>query len=189
MKRKAIVVLSIIVATGLLMGFLAGGCAGSRSPEGVVKNCWKALQKGDIERALTYMAENHRVKFEEDLDNKGLPVELSRDFVKAVTGAMSLSVTGETIDGDRAVVYVNVTEPDPGELIDLFWEKMLEFAFDEEYDKDEITRIDAMMIYIEVLDDVETKVTGELQIPLILEDDSWKIDGNVIPDFEIRLNQ
>lgn len=99
--RKIIAVLSI---AGLV--FMAcGGGGGASSPEDAVKGMFDAMKSGDIDAMAQYMPEDERAEITEMSDEEKEMIQ----GMLAMMSAIEYEIKGTEIDGDVAVVTIEIT--------------------------------------------------------------------------------
>ncbi|MCK4807722.1 MAG: DUF4878 domain-containing protein [Candidatus Aegiribacteria sp.] len=97
--RKILAVLSI---AGLV--FMACG-GGASSPEDAVNGMFDAMKSGDIDAMAQYLPEDERSEITEMSDEEKEMVQ----GMMAMTSAIEYEIKGTVIDGETAVVTVEVT--------------------------------------------------------------------------------
>lgn len=186
MKKRAVLALSILIVLGLLIGGCGNGITGSPGPERVVQDFWKALQDGNIEKAMDYLTAERRADVLKEMEEDPVDMALAGEFIKAMIGAFSMDITGHNIDGDNAVVYVTYTHPDFEELFGLIMAKAFEMMMDESIDFDNMTEEEEMQMAIQlftaIFEDIESTDTTDGEIPLVKEGGQWKLQTDLMPD-------
>ena len=99
--RKILAVLSI---AGLAL-MACGGGGGASSPEDAVNGMFDAMKSGDIDAMAQYMPEEDRSEITEMSDEEKEMVE----GMLTMMSALEYEIKGTEIDGDAAVVTVEVT--------------------------------------------------------------------------------
>jgi len=96
-------ILAVLAVTGLV--FMACGGGGASTPEDAVKGAFDAMKSGDIDAMAQYMPEAERSEITEMSDEEK---EMMQGML-AIMGDMEVKVLGSEIDGDHAVVSVEIT--------------------------------------------------------------------------------
>lgn len=100
--RKLLAVLGI---AGLAMMACGGGGGGASSPEDAVNGMFSALKNGDFDAMAQYLPADERAEIEnmsdEDREMAGA--------MMAMLGDMDIKILGSEIDGEEAVVMVEIT--------------------------------------------------------------------------------
>jgi len=99
--RKFLAVLSI---AGLAL-MACGGGGGASSPEDAVKGMFDAMKSGDIDAMAQYMPEDQRSEITEMSDEEKEMVQ----GMLAMMSAIEYEIKGTEIDGDVAVVTIEIT--------------------------------------------------------------------------------
>ncbi len=99
--RKILAVLSI---AGLAL-MACGGGGGASSPEDAVKGMFDAMKSGDIDAMAQYMPEDERSEITEMSDEEKEMVQ----GMLAMMSAIEYEIKGTEIDGDVAVVTIEIT--------------------------------------------------------------------------------
>jgi len=99
--RKFLAVLSI---AGLAL-MACGGGGGASSPEDAVKGMFDAMKSGDIDAMAQYMPEDQRSEITEMSDEEKEMVQ----GMLAMMSAIEYEIKGSEIDGDVAVVTIEIT--------------------------------------------------------------------------------
>jgi hypothetical protein len=98
--RKILVVLSI---AGLALMACGGG--GASSPEDAVNGMFDAMKSGDIDAMAQYMPEDQRSEITDMSDEEKEMVQ----GMLAMMSAIEYEIKGSEIDGDYAVVTIEIT--------------------------------------------------------------------------------
>ncbi|MEN8208754.1 MAG: hypothetical protein ABFR50_05845, partial [Candidatus Fermentibacteria bacterium] len=98
--RKILAVLSI---AGLALMACGGG--GASSPEDAVNGMFDAMKSGDIDAMAQYLPEDERSEITEMSDEEK---EMAQGML-AMLSAMEYEIKGTEIDGDVAVVTIEIT--------------------------------------------------------------------------------
>ncbi len=201
MKKNIIVTLFFIV-TAIIMILGCAGCddkdGAAMNPEQVVEQFIDALQKLDLEKAKTFLSSGYSAEFEQDFDelNKALDedsaeAEAMKKMFDAIFNNSEFNVTGHSIDGNNAIVSMENNMPDMEQLGEMLMGKLFELMFSEEVDFDSLTEDEEMTllvdIFVDVVEEVE-KVAQKAEIPMIIEDGQWKINGDVIDEVMSELD-
>lgn len=83
---------------------MAVGCAGNKGPEQVVEQCWKALDKGNVEKAV------EMINIAED--EKDTYVQLYADVCRSLNvagGVEEFEVIGSSVGPQEATIEATVT--------------------------------------------------------------------------------
>lgn len=99
--RKILAVLSI---AGLAI-MACGGGGGASSPEDAVNGMFDAMKSGDIDAMAQYMPEDQRSEITEMSDEEKEMVQ----GMLAMMSAIEYEIKGTEIDGDVAVVTIEIT--------------------------------------------------------------------------------
>ena len=99
--RKILAVLSI---AGLAL-MACGGGGGASSPEDAVNGMFAAMKSGDIDAMAQYMPEDERSEITDMSDEEK---EMAQDML-AIMGDMEMEIKSTEIDGETAVVTIEVT--------------------------------------------------------------------------------
>jgi len=94
-------ILAVLGLAGLVI-MACGGGGGASTPEDAVTGFFDAMKSGDIDAMMQYAPEAERGEITEE----------DREMFAAVAGmmeSMELNVVGSEIDGDEAVVTVEIT--------------------------------------------------------------------------------
>lgn len=100
--RKLLAVLSI---AGLAMMACGGGGGGASSPEDAVNGMFNAMKDGDFDAMAQYMPADERAEIENMSDEDK---EMAQAML-AMLGDMDVKILGSEIDGEEAVVMVEMT--------------------------------------------------------------------------------
>ncbi len=200
--RKKIVFTLVFVVVATLMIFGSAGCDDKDSvamnPEQVVAQFIDALQKLDLEKAKTFLSSGYSAEFEQDFDE--LSKALAEDSAEAdamekmfdaIFNNSEFIVTGHSIDGENALVNMENNMPDMEQLGEMLMGRLFELMFSEEVDFDNMTEDEEMTllvdVFVEVIEEVD-KVAQSAEIPMIMEDGQWKINGDVIDEVMSELD-
>ena len=201
MKKNIIVTLFFIV-TAIIMILGCAGCddkdGAAMNPEQVVEQFIDALQKLDLEKAKTFLSSGYSAEFEQDFDE--LSKALAEDSAEAdamekmfdaIFNNSEFIVTGHSIDGENALVNMENNMPDMEQLGEMLMGRLFELMFSEEVDFDNMTEDEEMTllvdVFVEVIEEVD-KVAQSAEIPMIMEDGQWKINGDVIDEVMSELD-
>jgi hypothetical protein len=193
---------SIIIFTAVMMiiGMAIGGCSGSpedllsetSNPEQVVLQFINALKNLELEEAKSYLSSGYSDEFSSDFEELVLAIEedgpeadAMREMFNAIFANSDFTVSDYTIDGDTALVNMDSTIPNMEQLGELLMGRLFEVMFSGEVDLENMTEEEEMELFVdiftEVIGEVE-KTAATAQVPMVKEDDVWKIDGSVIDD-------
>ncbi|MFO8183146.1 MAG: DUF4878 domain-containing protein [Candidatus Aegiribacteria sp.] len=100
--RKLLAVLGI---AGLAMMACGGGGGGASSPEDAVNGMFAAMKNGDFDAMAQYLPADERAEIENMSDEDK---EMAQSML-AMLGDMDIKVLGSEIDGEEAVVMVEMT--------------------------------------------------------------------------------
>lgn len=100
--RKLLAVLGI---AGLAMMACGGGGGGASSPEDAVNGMFSAMKNGDFDAMAQYLPADERAEIENMSDEDK---EMAQAML-AMLGDMDIKVLGSEIDGEEAVVMVEMT--------------------------------------------------------------------------------
>ena len=96
--------LALILTTAFLLSFGFSSCKKVTEPKDVAANFYEALQKNDVDKAITYLY------FEEDADKEEVDA-LKEKYVMLLAyteGVKSFEVLEQEIDGETATVKMNI---------------------------------------------------------------------------------
>ena len=99
--RKILAVLGFV---GLIV-MACGGGGGASSPEDAVNGMFDAMKSGDIDAMAQYMPEDDRAEITEMSDEEKEMVQ----GMLAMMSAIEYEIKGTEIDGDVAVVTIEIT--------------------------------------------------------------------------------
>lgn len=100
--RKLLAVLGI---AGLAMMACGGGGGGASSPEDAVNGMFSAMKNGDFDAMAQYLPADERAEIENMSDEDK---EMAQSML-AMLGDMDIKILGSEIDGEEAVVMVEMT--------------------------------------------------------------------------------
>lgn len=100
--RKLLAVLGI---AGLAIMACGGGGGGASSPEDAVNGMFSAMKNGDFDAMAQYLPADERAEIENMSDEDK---EMAQSML-AMLGDMDIKVLGSEIDGEEAVVTVEMT--------------------------------------------------------------------------------
>ncbi|OPL20022.1 MAG: hypothetical protein AVO35_00760 [Candidatus Aegiribacteria sp. MLS_C] len=100
--RRILAVLSIV---GLAVMACGGGGGGANSPEDAVNGMFNALKSGDLDAMAQYMPADERAEFENMSDEEKQMAE----GMLAMFGEIDVKVLGSEIEGEEAVVTIELT--------------------------------------------------------------------------------
>lgn len=178
--RKMIlpIVLLALSLTVTLMG-CGSKSAGTENfdPEGTVTAFWNAVQAGDYQAALKFVATTADTHLVQEMLNSNAYAESKDVLTKAIWPYTSIQPINQTINGDNATVTVGYSEPDydqadrtnPGHL--------------NPGDLGKLNTQDKISKLIEIFNNTPKK-TGQDDWPLILENGQWRI--NTDPFYNLK---
>lgn len=109
MKRIFICLVAVLCAA-LVLGGAGCGKKSLGDPEQVVMDFWDALQRGDFDKAATYLSDELAdTALKAYTDQVNLKVAT---MLKGMLTVSTLVTKGSSVDGDNATVDVEVTMPD-----------------------------------------------------------------------------
>lgn len=174
--RRTLAVVTVLVYLAAL------GCSSTPNPERTVEDFWTAFLEGNQDRAEEYLSagspEVPGEVWEDDLTDD--------EMVLAFLGRLGVSVDGHKIDGDTATVHTVITMPDTEILLGGFIMEALGAAFAAAWSGVSDEDLEEMLreIFMEVLQNTPD-VSVEHDVPLVLREGRWLIDGAFIPEMEM----
>lgn len=175
MHRRPVVILLLICLTVL-------ACSSTPDPEKTVEDFWAALQGGNYAEAGEYLStgspEMPGDMWEDDLTDDTM--------VAAFLARLDISVEGHSIHGDTATVYTVITMPDMQVLFGGFIMEAMGAAFAAALSGVSDEEMEEMFreIFMEVLENTPD-VSVEHDVPLVLREGRWLIDGDVMPEADM----
>jgi len=187
MKKSLFIFIAVMLIGVMIIagcgGVLEDGSSGALNPEQVVLEFINALKNLELEEAKSYLSSGYSEEFSSDFEE--LVVAIEEEMFNAIFANSDFTVTGYTIDGDTAIVNMDSTIPDMDQLGELLMGRLFEVMFSEEVDLENMTEEEEMTLFV----DIFTEVIGEVEktaataaVPMVKEDDLWKIDGSVVDD-------
>lgn len=171
------------LVVGVLLIYLTVlGCSGAPNPERTVEEFWAAFLGGNHAQAGEYLSTGSPgmagEMWEDDLTND--------EMMAAFAGRLEVSVKGHTIQGDTATVHTVITMPDMHVLFGGFIMEAMGAAFATAWSDISDAELEEMFqeIFMEVLDNTPD-VSVEHDVPLVLRDGRWLIDGNIMPEADM----
>jgi hypothetical protein len=196
MKKSLFIFIAVMLIGVMIIagcgGVLEDGSSGALNPEQVVLEFINALKNLELEEAKSYLSSGYSEEFSSDfeelvvaIEEEGPEADAMREMFNAIFANSDFTVTGYTIDGDTAIVNMDSTIPDMDQLGELLMGRLFEVMFSEEVDLENLTEEEEMTLFV----DIFTEVIGEVEktaataaVPMVKEDDLWKIDGSVVDD-------
>ena len=139
MKKFKGVILSILLCTSV---FVLAGC-GSESPSDVVSNYFNELKKGENSQIYKELKDSYK---DDELANElDLDVNidaLSEESILALINSFKntqCTIISETVDGDNAVVSVNLNSPNIPQLLSDVMLKSISIGFTQIFSSNEVT--------------------------------------------------
>lgn len=196
MNRKPLTAF-LVVAFVLLSVLVCGGCkkdSAALNPTQVVEQFVDAFQELDIEKAKTFLSGRYLTEFADDFNDLSAVLsaeegdaeaEATKKVFIAILENSEFTVTGHSAGGNSAVVNMENKIPDLENMNDLIFAKLFDPQYAEVMDFENMTEEESTalltQILVEVLGEV-ARVEQKVQVPLVLEDGAWKIDGEVVSD-------
>ena len=196
MKKSLFIIIAVMMIGAMAIGGCGGGpegiLSGTLNPEQVVLQFINALKNLELEEAKSYLSSGYSDEFSSDfeelvlaIEEEGPEADAVREMFSAIFANSDFTVTGYTIDGDTALVNMDSTIPDMDQLGELLMGRLFEVMFSDEIDFENMTEEEEMMLFVdiftEVIGEVE-KTAATAEVPMVKEDDLWKIDGSVVDD-------
>lgn len=180
MKKFKGVILSILLCTSV---FMLAGCGGE-SPSDVVSNYFNELKKGEnsqIYKDLKASYTDDELANELDLD---VNIDaLSEESILILINSFKntqCTIISETVDGDNAVVSVNLNSPNIPQLLSDVMLKSISIGFTQIFSSNEVTE-DSMNsalndVLIECVQNITyNEKTGDISLTQI--DGKWKMSN------------
>lgn len=164
----------------LCLSIASCGGASRDSAETVVENAIKAFQSGDQAASQAYWGEEDSSgsTSEEDAQSQEMAELLSKDLTYKITGSE------ENEDSGTATVSVEFTNINMSEVFSTYMGEMISVAFEyaflpeDQQPSDEEMNQMYMDKFAEVVEENKDNiVTTEVDIPLTLVDNEWKINA------------
>lgn len=196
MKKNLLIFIAVMMIGAMAIGGCSGGLgdalSGTSNPEQVVLQFINALKNLELEEAKSYISSGYSDEFSKDfeelvlaIEEEGPEADAVREMFSAIFANSDFTVTGYTIDGDTALVNMDSTIPDMDQLGEMLMGRLFEVMFSGEVDFENMTEEEEMTLFVdiftEVIGEVE-KTAATAEVPMVKEDDLWKIDGSVVDD-------
>jgi hypothetical protein len=196
MKKSLILFIALMMIGAMVIGGCGGsqedGPSGALNPEQVVLQFINALKNLELEEAKSYLSSGYSEEFSSDfeelvlaIEEEGPEADAMREMFNAIFANSDFTVTGYTIDGDTAIVNMDSTIPDMDQLGEMLMGKLFEVMFSGEIDFENMTEDEEMMLFVEIFTEVigeVEKTAATAEVPMVKEEDLWKIDGSVVDD-------
>lgn len=180
MAKRIIVGLVALLCAVLVLGGAGCGKKDLGDPKQVVMDFWDALQRGDLEKAQSYLSGTIADTALDTYTDQSNPKEAA--MLKGMMAASTLVTTGSSVDGDNATVDVEVTMPDMDVAGNEVPMKVFEKLGDEVNNMtDEQIMEEFAKMVPELMKEMPT-VTKSGSFSLARDDAVWVIDGPPIID-------
>ncbi len=190
--KKAYLIKLFVVFLGVL--FLVGcadeeaevnGVESLQNPEEVYESFQQLYFDADFEQSKQYVASTFYDEYSRAVDLLIDTMEAGGEEARLIVAILELfnehsefEITGHTIDGDQATVYVIESNPDDVQLGNIAMAKAQESIDAGDLDSDEMTEADIVDWTLDLMGEAIKEVdiiTEETEVEMVKEDGVWKI--------------
>ncbi|MBN2026288.1 MAG: DUF4878 domain-containing protein [Actinobacteria bacterium] len=169
-----------LLCMALVLGGAGCGSKDQVDPEQVVREFWEAIQKGDFEKAKSYLSVTIADTALDAYIDQSNPKEAV--MLKEAMKESTLVTTGSSVEGDKATVDVELTMPDMDVAGTEIPMKVFEKLGDEANNlTDEQIMEEFAKMVPELMKEMPT-FTASGSFSLVKDDEVWLIDGAPIMD-------
>ncbi|NFO55931.1 DUF4878 domain-containing protein [Clostridium botulinum] len=172
-------ILPIIVLFALIIGIY--GC-GTQSPTNVVKSYLEEVKKGENSDFTNLL--NDKLDKTEDKGEPTKDDQYSNETTKQLIATMNkitYTVKSEKIDGDSAVVNIDINGPDISKVMSEFMQKAFSTALAQSFSGNEISKEEQNKLFEDILTESIKNTTyvdrtGDISLTKI--DGKWKVNND-----------
>lgn len=173
----AVVVIAVVaIVTTIFFG---------NNPEKTIEETFTALKEGNLELIDEYIAtEDSNSLIENEItDNLKTSLENSdfeRDLINSCFSQFEWQIKETKIEGNTAVVTVDITNKDFSNVVQEVFSKMLTQALSTAVTGEEMTEEETLNLIKESIDEVTDTTTITKEINLVKENGTWKFNATEV---------